>query len=63
MKKMTREQQQQALYTELFKVVNRFSKEFELDMLETIGTLEMVQLALCYNSQFIPPPEDYSDYF
>ena len=60
---MTREQQQKALYDELFKVVIRFSKEFEIDLLETIGTLEMIQLALCYNSEFIPPPDDYHEYF
>lgn len=60
---MTREQQQKALYDEVFKVVSRFSKEFDLDLLETVGTLEMIQLALCYHSEFLPPPEDFSNSF
>ena len=60
---MTKAKQREALYTELSKVVKRFSEEFDLDLMETVSALEMVQLAICYQSGFFAPPEDYSDYF
>jgi hypothetical protein len=41
-------QQQQALYDQLFRVIDRFRDEFEISVASAIGVLEIIKLEL-YN--------------
>ena len=40
---MTREAQEKALYSDIFSVIRRYGHEFDLDISEVIGILQMIQ--------------------